>query len=116
MLRPQPYARAVVEPPAATRFLFLWNLQPFAAPNPFHAILAHVPAGFAQLDRDAPITVSAILAGQRDDGPGQRVFVVPLCRLIALRAAWLMNQLARMSLTRSALLCMFHSGTPPLRA
>jgi hypothetical protein len=69
-----------------------------------------------QFDRDTAIAISSILAGQRDDGPGQRIFVVPLCRLVALRAAWLMNQLARMSLTRSALLCTFYSGTPPLRA
>jgi hypothetical protein len=33
-----------------------------------------------------------------------------------LRATWLMNQVARMSLTRSALSCMFHSGASTLRA
>jgi hypothetical protein len=116
VLRSQPYTRAVVQPQADTRLLLLWNLQPLAAPDSFHAILAYIPAGFAQLNRDAPVAVSAILAGQRNDGPGQRVFVVPLCGLIALRAAWLINQLARMALTRSALLCMLHSGTPTLRA
>ena len=116
VLRPQPHTRAVVEPQSSARLLLLRNLQPFAAPDPFHAILAYIPAGFAQLDPDAPITLSAILASQRDDGRGQRIFVVPLCGLVALRAAWLMNQLGRMALTRSALLCMFHSGTPLLRA
>jgi hypothetical protein len=68
------------------------------------------------LDGDASIAVSAILAGQRNDGPGQRVFVVSLRGLIALRAAWLMNQLARMTLTRPMLFCMLYSGTAPLRA
>jgi hypothetical protein len=33
-----------------------------------------------------------------------------------LRAPWLVNQVARMTLTRSALPCMSHSGTPTLRA
>jgi len=60
--------------------------------------------------------MQAILAGQCDDGPGQRVLVVPLRRLIALRAAWLVNQLARMTLARPAFHGMRHSGTPPLRA
>ena len=115
-LRPQPHARAIVEPQPATRLLLLRNLQPFAAPDPLHAILAHVPAGFLQLDGDASISIPAILAGQCDDGPGQRIFVVPLCRLVALRAAWLVNQLARMTLTCPLLPGMFHSSTAPLRA
>ncbi len=50
------------------------------------------------------------------DGPGQRILVVPLRRLIALRAAWLVNQLARMTLARPAFHGMRHSGTPSLRA
>src|ERR1700757_4498252 len=70
MLGPQPHARAVIEPQASTRFLLLWNLQPFAAPDPFHSILAHIPTGLMQLDRDAPITIPTKVAGQRDDGPG----------------------------------------------
>ena len=48
---------------------------------------------------------------QRDDRPGQCVFVVPLCRLVALRATWLVSQMTRMTLTCSALPCMFHRGT-----
>jgi hypothetical protein len=116
MLWSQPDARAVVQPQPATRFLFLWNLQPLAAPDPLDAILADPPAGFLQLDRDAPVAVSAELAGQRNDGPGQCVFVVPLCGLVALRATWLMEKVARATLTRSALPCMLHSGSPALRA
>jgi hypothetical protein len=102
--------------PSAPRLLLLGNLQPFAAPDPLHPVFAHVPAGFTQLDRDAPIAVPAIAVGQCNDGPGQCVFVVPLCGLVALRAAWLINQLARMALTRSAPLCMLYIGTPTLRA
>ena len=44
------------------------------------------------------------------------VFVVPLCRLVALRATRLVNQMTRMTLTCPLLLGVFHSGTPTLRA
>src|SRR5579875_1631226 len=115
-LRPQPHAGAVVEPQTAAWLLPLRHLQPFAAPYPLDPILAYVPACFLQLDGDASISISAILAGQCNDGPGQRVLVIPLRRLVALRAAWLVNQLARMTLARPALHGMRHSGTPPLRA
>jgi hypothetical protein len=37
----------------------------------------------------------------KDDGPGQCIFIVTLCRPVALRAAWLRHQLARMSLAHS---------------
>ena len=115
-LRPQPYAGAVVKPQSPPRLLLLRHLQSLAAPDPLHSILAHLPARFLQLDGDASISIPAILAGQRNDGPGQRVFVVPLRGLVALRAAWLIHQLARMTLTRPLLFCMFHSDAPPLRA
>src|SRR5690348_7684371 len=115
-LRPQTHAGAVVEPQAAARLLLLRHLQPFATPDPLHAVLTHVPARFLQLDGDTSISIPAILAGQRDDSPGQRVFVVPLGGLVALRATRLVNQLARMTLTCPLLLGMLHSGTAPLRA
>ena len=47
------------------------------------------------------LPVAAILAGQRKDGLGQRIFIVPLCRPVALRAAWLLYHPARMPLTHS---------------
>jgi hypothetical protein len=92
VLRPQAHAGAVVKPQPAARLLLLRYLQTFATPDSLHAILAYIPARFLQLDGDASISVPAVLVGQRDDGPGQRVFVVPLCGLIALRAAWLINR------------------------
>ena len=76
-LRPQPYAGAVIEPQMTAWLLLLRNLQPLAAPDPLHAILAYVPAGFLQLDGDASVSIPAIFTGLCDDGPGQRVFVVP---------------------------------------
>jgi len=95
----------------------LGNLQPFAAPDAFDPILAHSPARFPQRRRDAAVAVAAILAGQSDDGPGQGIFVVTLCRLVALRAPWLIHQLARSPLTEAMLLPrMAHRTTPPFRA
>ena len=114
--RSQAHAGAVVEPQSAARLLFLWHLQPLAAPDPLNAVLAYWPTRVLQLDGDASISIPAILAGQRDDGPGQRVLVVPLRGLIALRAAWLVHQLARMTLARPLLLGVFYSDTAPLRA
>ena len=83
MLRAQPYARAIIEPQPPSRLLLLGNLQPFAAPDSLHSILPHVPAGFAQLDRDPSIAVPPIAVSQGDDRPGQCVFVVPLCGLVS---------------------------------
>ena len=115
-LRAQSHARSIVDPQAAPRFLFLWNLQPFATPNSLYAVLADLPASLAQFDCDASISITAILASKRYDRPGQCVFVVALGRLIALRAAWLTDQPARMTLTRSELLRMLHRATTPIRA
>jgi hypothetical protein len=66
---------------------------------------------------DAAITVAAVLAGQGKDGPDQGIFVIPLCRLVALRAPRLIHQLARSPLTDATLLPrMAHRTTPPFRA
>lgn len=46
----------------------------------------------------------------------KRVFVVPLCGLIALRAAWLMNQFVRISLTCPLLRGVFYGGAAQPRA
>jgi hypothetical protein len=85
-------------------------LRPFSAPDSFHAILADLSSCPLQQCRDAAISIATILASQFHDRPGQRVFIVTPDRLIALHAAWLMNQSARMRLTRSAMLriCLIH--------
>ena len=47
----------------------------------------------------------------------KRIFVFTLCRLVALRAAWLIHQLARSPLTDAMLLLrMAHRTTPSFRA
>jgi hypothetical protein len=112
-LRPQPHAGAVVAPQARPRLLLLRHLQPFAAPD---VRSTRSPAHFLQLDGDASISVPTVLAGERDDSPAQRVLVVPLGGLVALRAARWVNQSARMTFTRPLLPGIFHSGSAPLRA
>jgi hypothetical protein len=47
---------------------------------------------------------------------GWSIFVFTLCRLVALRAAWLIHQLARSSLTHPMLAGMAHRTTPSFRA
>jgi len=43
-LRPQPDARAVVQPKAPALGLFLRHFQPFPPPDAIHALDAHLPA------------------------------------------------------------------------
>jgi hypothetical protein len=46
--RPQPDAGSIVEPEPASRPLFLGYFEPLTAPDPLHAIAAHVPPGLVQ--------------------------------------------------------------------
>ena len=90
VLGTQPHAGPVVEPQPPSRLLLLWNLQPLTTPDPLDPVLAHLPASPLQQRRDPAIAIAAILAGQGNDGLGECVFVVALCRPVALRAAWLL--------------------------
>ena len=85
----------IVQPHAATRLLNLRYLRPLAMPNSINPVLADMPACSPQQRRSPSVAVVPILAGQLDDGPGQSILVLALCRLIALRAPWLFHQLAR---------------------
>jgi hypothetical protein len=106
-----------MEPQPSSWLLLLGNLQPFAAPDAFYPVLAHSPARTLQKHRNAAIAVAAIFTGQLNNGPGQCIFVLTLCRLVALRAAWLIHQLARSPLTHAMLSTrMAHRTTPPFRA
>jgi hypothetical protein len=75
-----------------------------------------MPAGSLEQCRYPPISVAAILAGQQEDGLGESIFVFPLCRSIALRASWLVYQLARSPLAHALLLRMIHRTSSSLRA
>ena len=69
-----------------------------------------------RLHRDPAVAVTASLSGQGDDGPGQSIFVVSLRWLVALRAALLIHELARMSLAHSMLTGIAHRTPPSFRA
>ena len=69
-----------------------------------------------QQRRDASVTVASVLAGQFYDGLRESIFVFALCRLIALRAAWLVHQLARTPFTHPMLARMGNRIAPSLRA
>ena len=101
-LRPEAYARPIVEPQPPSWLLLLRYFQPFATPDSLDPIFTYSPAGSLQQRRDPPIPIAAILAGQYDDGLGESIFVFSLCRLIALRAPWLVYQLARTALATSS--------------
>ena len=66
-LRPQPHARAVIQPEPSSWPLFLRYFQPFATPDALHSIFPHLPARCPQQRRDPPVAVTAILTGQRND-------------------------------------------------
>ena len=87
--RAEPDARAVVEPQTPPLSLFLWHFQPFTPPDPFHALVVHMPARVVQQSGDHPITVPTVLAGQLDDVVGQTLFVGTALRNFALGRAML---------------------------
>src|ERR1700732_3241931 len=64
----QPHTRPVVEPQPPSWLLSLWYLQPFTTPDPLHPVLAHSPPRMLEQRRDPAIAITAILAGQGDDG------------------------------------------------
>src|SRR5271156_2940021 len=117
MRRPEPHARSIVEPQPATRLLLLRYLQPLATPDPLDSILAHLPACRNQQRRNAPIAITAILAGQNNDGLRESIFVFAPCRSITLRAAWLLYHPTRPALAHPVLLMsMIHRTAPSLGA
>jgi hypothetical protein len=84
-LRPQPKARAIVEPEMSAFRLFGRHFQPLASPDPLDTFLVHRPAGSTQQRRDPAISVAAILAGKLDDVGRQRRLVIGCRRSLTLR-------------------------------
>src|SRR3977135_1175656 len=97
----QPQARPVVEPQPTSWLLFLWNLQPLTTPDPLYPVLADMPACPSEQRRNPAIAIAAILASQRNDGLGKRIFGVSLCRPVTLCAAWLFHHTARTPLAHA---------------
>ena len=93
-LRPQPYARAVIQPEPTSGFLLLGNVQPFPAPDPLSTVSANLPSDGLEQRCDPPIAITAILAGQGDDGLRQLILVWAGLGYIALRATGMIQQAA----------------------
>ena len=116
-LRPQPKARPVVQPQPPSGPLFLWYFQPLASPDALHPILTHLPASTLQQRCNPPVAIAPIFTGQRNHRFGQRIFVDPLDRGVALCPSPLPQQPTGMPLTYFVLLSrMLHRTTSPLRA
>ena len=112
----EPHTRSIVESQPSSWLLPLRYFQPFTTPDPLDSVLAHLPAGTHQQRRDPAIPVTSVLAGKSNDGLSQTIFVFALCRLVALRAPGLPQQMARMSLTYAMLTGMAHRTAPSIRA
>ena len=89
--RPQPHARAVVEPQTAPFRLLLRHFQPLPPPDPPHALDVHPPALVDQQPADPSIAVASVLLGQTLDGGRQPGIVVANLRTPPLRRPGLAN-------------------------
>jgi hypothetical protein len=116
MHRPQPNARAIVEPQPASWSLPLRNFQALASPYTLDSVLADPPAIALQERRDAAIAIPAILTDKTDDRSRKSIFVLTLRRPIALRASWLIHQSACFAFTQSLSLSVVHRRSSALRA
>jgi len=85
MLRPQPHARAVVQPEPPPFGLFGRDLQPLASPDPRHPFGVHPPAPVPQHRRDPTIAVTAVLDGERRDVGRQGRLIIGPAGFLALR-------------------------------
>lgn len=79
----------------------------------FHPVLAHVPTVSLEQRRDPAVAKAPMLAGKLNDGTGHCIFVMTLCRLVALRTPRLFRQPARIPLTGPMLLLHIGHRTPP---
>ena len=110
--RPQPHAPAVVQPQAATLWMFGWDFQPLSPPDPLHPLGVHRPACATQEGGDAPVAVPAIGLGQLDDVGGERGLVVGSAWQLALGGAVLTEDLTGPALGHAKLgLHLLHTRT-----
>ena len=103
-LWPQTDARPVVEPEPCFLRLLLRDLQPLPSPDPLDPLHVHRPTCCAQQGRDPPIAVAPILAGERDDISGQRLFISPPARHFPLCGAMLAEHPAGQAFRNAELL------------
>ena len=110
--RPQPDARAVIEPEPASLRLLLRNLQPLQPPDPLDAFDVHHPPSVPQQGCDPSIAITAVLVGERDDVGGQSRFIIRHRWYLALCGSMLAKNPTRKALGYAMLgNDMIHAGT-----
>src|SRR5699024_2614321 len=87
MLRPKPDARSGIQPEPALLRLLLGKLQPLPPPDPLDAVGVYRPGPRPPRRRDPAIAIAAIPGSEPDDVGGQRPFMGPAVRLLALGRA-----------------------------
>ena len=93
-LRPQPHARAVVEPEARPLRLASRNLEALVAPDAFDALHVHRPAIAPEHRGDPTVAVASVLQRQGDDGSRQSSLVLDHHGDFALRRTMLTQDTA----------------------
>ena len=87
--RPQPDARAVVQPQTPTLGLFVRDFQPLPPPDAVDPLHAHVPAFVEEQAADAPVAVAAIPGRQPYDPRLRGLRQLRLrCRGAAVGSSW----------------------------
>jgi len=111
----QPNARPIVQPQPSTGRCFCGTFNPRRQLRCTRSF--HLPTITLQQRRNSPVSVATVLTGQGDDRFGQRIFVDPLDRGIALCSSPLPQQLVSMALIHFVFFArMLHRTTPLLRA
>src|SRR5690606_17461232 len=95
--------------------LLLRDFQPFPTPQAIHPRVARLPAFGPKQPADPAIAEPRTLLRQLQHPLGQSRLVVARLRLVALRAAWLIDHLARSALRDLKGLLQILHGCPPSR-
>src|SRR5215218_2409855 len=81
---PQPDTGSVRQPQPPALGLLRGYLEPLAAPDPFHALVVHQPAGVSEKCADLAVAIAPVLARQLDEIGGELLFILFAPRRFAL--------------------------------
>lgn len=101
--RPQPHARAVIQPETAAFWLFHRYFQPLSPPDAVNPLLVHIPAVVPEQSCDPPVTVPAKPLGKASDRRCHGVFIVSPDVRLTLGRTMLADHAARPALSHAKL-------------